>query len=138
VPVHCSASGKVFLAQMAPVQRQRLLSAVPLEAFTPRTVTDPTALEAELQRVRREGCGFDDEEFLPGLVCAAVPVSPAGGAGRASLCVAVQGPAVRLNRDKLTALLPALREAADSLARLEADAPSDDADTAAPARRAAP
>jgi DNA-binding IclR family transcriptional regulator len=119
VPMHCSASGKVFLAQMAPAQRSRLLGAAPLEACTPRTRTDLAALEGELARVRAEGCAYDDEEFLPGLVCAAVPVPPPVPGGRSALCVAVQGPAVRLSRDKLVALLPQLRRAAQALAGLE-------------------
>ena len=34
VPAHCSASGKVFLAQMTPAQRQRLLAHAPLERYT--------------------------------------------------------------------------------------------------------
>jgi DNA-binding IclR family transcriptional regulator len=119
VPMHCSASGKVFLAQMAPAQRRRLLGAAPLEACTPRTRTELAALEGELARVRAEGCAYDDEEFLPGLVCAAVPVPPAALGARSALCVAVQGPAVRLSRDKLVALLPQLRRAAQALAGLE-------------------
>ena len=127
VPVHCSASGKIFLAQMTPAQRRRLLGAVALEACTPRTVTDTDALEQELQRIKREGCAFDNEEFLPGLVCAAVPVpAPAPVAAqrateRSSLCVALQGPAVRLSADKLRALLPPLQRAAQALALLESD-----------------
>ena len=124
VPVHCSASGKVFLSQMTPAQRQRLLGATPLEACTPRTRTDLGVLEAELRRVKADGCGFDDEEFLPGLTCAAVPVPPVNPKARASLCVALQGPTVRLNRDKLEALLPALRTAAQALSRLEEGGPS--------------
>ncbi|MFN9278279.1 MAG: IclR family transcriptional regulator [Rubrivivax sp.] len=124
VPMHCSASGKVFLSQMTPAQRQRLLGAAPLEACTPRTVTDLHGLEQELRRVKVEGCGFDDEEFLPGLTCAAVPVTPADPKARASLCVALQGPTVRLNRDKLQTLLPALHTAAQALSRLEEGAPS--------------
>lgn len=127
VPMHCSASGKVFLAQMAPAQRRRLLGAAPLEACTPRTRTDLAALEGELARVRAEGCAYDDEEFLPGLVCAAVPVPPAAPGVRSALCVAVQGPAVRLSRDKLVALLPQLRHAAQALAGLEtSESPSPD------------
>ncbi len=31
VPVHCSASGKMFLAQMSPLQRKRLLAHAPLQ-----------------------------------------------------------------------------------------------------------
>lgn len=35
VPVHCSASGKMILSQLAPVQRRRLLEAAPLKQYTP-------------------------------------------------------------------------------------------------------
>jgi DNA-binding IclR family transcriptional regulator len=53
-----------------------------------------------------------------------VPVPAADPKARSSLCVALQGPTVRLNRDKLQALLPALRTAAQALSRLEEGAPS--------------
>lgn len=39
VPLHCSASGKLFLAQMSPSQCRRLLEAAPLEQYTPNTLT---------------------------------------------------------------------------------------------------
>lgn len=118
VPAHCSASGKLFLAQMAPAQRRRLLAHAPLEAYTPRTVTDLEALEDELKRVRRDGYALDNEEFLPGLLCAAVPV-PARRGGRSGLCVAVQAPVMRLTADKALQLVPALQRAAAALAAIE-------------------
>ena len=120
VPVHCSASGKVFLSQMAASQRQRLLDNTPLEAFTPKTLTAPEALEAEIRKVKRQGFALDNEEFLPGLLCVAVAVP--SGAGRSNLCVAVQAPLMRLTTDKALALLPALQRAAAALSRIETDA----------------
>ena len=48
MPVHCSASGKVFLAEMTPTQRQRLLAHAPLEAYTPKTLTHMDQLEKEM------------------------------------------------------------------------------------------
>ena len=120
VPVHCSASGKVFLSQMAAAQRQRLLDNTPLEAFTPKTLTAPEALEAEIRKVKRQGFALDNEEFLPGLLCVAVAVPSA--AGRSNLCVAVQAPMMRLTADKALALLPALQRAAAALSRIETDA----------------
>ena len=120
VPVHCSASGKVFLSQMASSQRQRLLDNTPLEAFTPKTLTAPEALEAEIRKVKRQGFALDNEEFLPGLLCVAVAVPSAGG--RSNLCVAVQAPLMRLTADKALALLPALQRAAAALSRIETDA----------------
>ena len=120
VPVHCSASGKVFLSQMAPGQRQRLLGNAPLEAFTPKTLTDLAALEAEVRNVRRQGFALDNEEFLPGLLCVAVAVPSVSG--RSNLCVAVQAPMMRLTADKALALLPALQRAAAALSHIETDA----------------
>lgn len=121
VPVHASASGKVFLAQMNAAQRARLLQAAPLERCTPQTLTDPAALEAELAQVRRLGHALDREEFLPGLVCVAVPV-PTTPKTRATLCVALQAPVVRLPIDRALQWLPALQRAAKALAKLENEA----------------
>ncbi|MFO1330483.1 MAG: IclR family transcriptional regulator [Rubrivivax sp.] len=125
VPVHASASGKVFLAQMAPAQRARLLQAAPLERCSAATLTDAAALEAELAAVRTQGYGLDREEFLPGLVCVAVPVAPATRGARATLCVALQAPAVRLPIDRALQWLPALRRAAAALQRIEGEAPAE-------------
>ena len=120
VPAHCSASGKVFLAQMPPAQRARLLAHAPLERCTSQSITTMKALEAELKTVKREGYALGREEFLPGLVCVAVPV-PAEG-GRSNLCVALQAPTMRLPLERALTWLSSLRRAAEALGRIEADA----------------
>jgi IclR family acetate operon transcriptional repressor len=130
VPVHCSASGKLFLAGMSPSQRQRLLGHASLEAFTPKTLTNLDALEEEIKQVKRQGFALDNEEFLPGLMCVAVLVPSASG--RSNLCVAVQAPIMRLTPHKALGLLPALHRAADALSKIENDAtpPFDDSTSA--------
>jgi len=120
VPVHCSASGKVFLSQMTQAQRQRLLGHAPLEAYTAKTLTQPAALEVEIRSVKRQGFALDNEEFLPGLLCVAVGVPSA--LGRSNLCIAVQAPMMRMTADKALALLPALQSAALALSHIESDA----------------
>ncbi|WP_213953636.1 IclR family transcriptional regulator [Variovorax sp. dw_954] len=119
VPVHCSASGKVFLAQMSPAQRRRLLANGPLEAYTPGTLTDLAQIEAEIERVQKDGHAFDNEEFLPGLLCIAALVPNPDGPS--NLCLAVQAPVMRLDMAKARKLLPALRRAALALSRLGMD-----------------
>lgn len=111
VPAHCSASGKLFLAQMTPAQRARVLGAGPMQRYTPNTITDPEALGRELEKVRRDGYALDDEEFLPGLVCVAVLV-PAADGGRSNMGLAVQAPIMRLTAAQAVELLPVLRRAA--------------------------
>lgn len=124
VPVHCSASGKIFLSQMAAAQRRRLLSNAPLEAYTPKTLTDPDALEKEVQRIRKDGYAIDHEEFLPGLLCIATLV-PSGDEAPSNLCIAVQAPVMRLDAAKAKTLLPALQRAAQALSRIDAGAATD-------------
>jgi DNA-binding IclR family transcriptional regulator len=117
VPAHCSASGKVLLAQMTAAQRQRLLAHAPLEKYTAKTLTDLAKFEKEIKRVQADGYALDDEEFLPGLLCLAVLVpSPAG---LSNLCVAVQAPIMRLTAAKAKQLLPALQRAALALSRID-------------------
>jgi DNA-binding IclR family transcriptional regulator len=124
VPAHCSASGKLFLAQMSPAQRRRTLAGVSLERYTPNTITDGEALEAELARVRRDGHALDREEFLPGLLCVAVPVP--NPQGRSSMGVAVQAPAIRFTVERALQVLPALQRAAAALARVDRLARAED------------
>ncbi|MDQ0606891.1 IclR family acetate operon transcriptional repressor [Variovorax sp. W1I1] len=124
VPVHCSASGKIFLSQMSAAQRRRLLSNAPLETYTPKTLTDPEALEKEVQRVRKDGFAIDNEEFLPGLLCIAALV-PSGDEAPSNLCIAVQAPIMRLDAAKAKTLLPALQRAALALSRIDTDVGSD-------------
>lgn len=120
VPAHCSASGKLFLAQMTPSQRRRLLENVPLEKYTERTIIDAAALEREIERVKHDGYALDNEEFLPGLFCVAVLVPRPGG--RSNTGIAIQAPVMRLSQDKVAKLLPALQRAADALSEIEAGA----------------
>lgn len=121
VPAHCSASGKVMLAQMTPAQRRRLLAHAPLEKYTAKTITGLVQLEREVRRVAKEGFALDDEEFLPGLVCIAVRVPSASAPAKTSnLCLALQAPVVRLSVARAKLWLPALQRTALALSRIDA------------------
>lgn len=115
VPVHCSASGKLFLAQMSKAQCRRLLRQIPLKAFTRNTLTDIDALEAEIDTVRHNGFAYDDEEFLPGLICIAV-LAPDIQGRKSNIGIAIQAPIMRMTREKALQCLPALQRAATAIA----------------------
>ena len=118
VPVHCSASGKLFLAQMTPSQRRRLLTSASLTQYTDKTLLTTEQVEDEIERVRRDGYAVDDEEFLPGLFCIAVLVPAAEG--KSNMAVAIQAPIMRMTAEKSVQCLPALQRAASALADVEA------------------
>lgn len=74
LPAHATAIGRVLLADLAPDEVADLLGPGPLEALTPRTVTDPTRLRGALAEVRARGYARIDEEFEQGLTTLAAPV----------------------------------------------------------------
>ncbi len=117
VPAHCSATGKLFLAQLPAREQKLLIESAPLERYTPNTIVSAKALHQELALVKTQGYGVDNEEFLHGLVCFAVLV-PASD-GLSYLGVAMQGPSVRLPVSAIDKHLPALQAAAAELAKLE-------------------
>ncbi len=115
IPVHCCASGKLFLALLDETARARLLRFSGMEPLTPGTITDRKLLLAELARIRKRGYSLDNEEFIPGMVAIAVPILNADGAIRAAL--SVHAPTVRFSStEALLAFVPRLRKSA---ARIE-------------------
>ena len=114
VPMHCTASGKLFLAHLPAARVRRILGSGPLKRFTARTITSIDALERELRKIRAAGIGTDSGEFLDGSVCLAVPVNDPHG--RLCAAVAVHGPAPRMTLKKGYEFLPAMRRAATEVA----------------------
>ena len=119
VPVHCSASGKLFLAHMSKSQRRRLIENVPLTQYTVNTITDYSMLKKDIEEAKIQGFAIDDEEFLPGLVCIAVLIP--SSTGQSNLGLAIQAPVIRLRPDEAIKFLPALQKAAKALAKIESD-----------------
>lgn len=95
VPFHCTASGKCFVASLAPMAQRRFVAALDLTALTPATKTSAEALIADLGAIRKRGYSLDEEEFLQGMVAIAVPVTDARGRFIAAL--AFHGPTQRLS-----------------------------------------
>ena len=117
VPLHCTASGKLFLSQMTTLERHAMLTRLTLKKMTYRTLTDPQSLADELERLAARAIGIDNEEFIRGMVAVAVPVrAPSDGHVLASL--AVHAPTARATLDDLLESVPQMREAASRLAPL--------------------
>ncbi len=116
VPLHCSAIGKLLLALAPASRRRRLLQSLELRRYTERTITDSAKLDAELRQIRKEQVSFDREEYLVGVVCAAVPV--VGKHGEIFAALAIQAPEARMSVEAARRHLPALRRVAGELAEI--------------------
>jgi DNA-binding IclR family transcriptional regulator len=76
---HALALGKVALAFARPHVLERYVHDPGLRRFTARTITEPAALRAEIDTVRRRGWAIDCEEFEEDFCCIAAPVRGPGG-----------------------------------------------------------
>ncbi len=74
LPVHSTTAGRVLLAFMEPKLAQQLLSASPLRAVTPHTITERAKIENIVARVRITGYATQRNETTPGLGTIAVPI----------------------------------------------------------------
>jgi IclR family acetate operon transcriptional repressor len=115
VPLHCTAIGKLFLAHMPADQVERMLGAAPLQRFTDTTLTTIPAVQRELERIRSQGFSIDNEEYLGGVICVAVPILDPQG--RICAALAMQAPRARMSLGEMQKHLPALRKAALQIAQ---------------------
>lgn len=113
VPMHCTASGKLFLASLSLLERQRILANLQLNRYSPRTIVDRQALEEELKRIARLGLGIDNEEFVRGMIAVAVPVL--GPDQKPVAAIACHGPTARVSLDDLMTRVPQIRVAAEAM-----------------------
>ncbi|HEY5076111.1 MAG TPA: IclR family transcriptional regulator [Acidimicrobiia bacterium] len=118
LPAYCTSLGKVLLAQLPAEERDERLRRVDFARRGPNTLTSRTALEAELERVRREGYAINNEELAYGLRSIAAPVLTHDGAAAAAINLAVHSSMVS-SADMGARFGPVLmRTAADISARL--------------------
>jgi sugar lactone lactonase YvrE/DNA-binding IclR family transcriptional regulator len=99
VPLHCTAAGKALLAFQDPAVGRGLVERLALDGFTPRTLTTPEALQADLTLTRARGYSVSYEEHLPGVnsVAAAIP----GRDGTPIGALVALGPSSRLDNSNI-------------------------------------
>jgi DNA-binding IclR family transcriptional regulator len=115
LPAHASALGKILLAHHAYAAAELMRSG--LERFTPATITDPDALERELERVRQRGWAADIGELVNGEVSCAAPILDRRGVTVGAM--GVSGPPDRLlaARQPRGDLVAFVRDAARAVSR---------------------
>jgi IclR family transcriptional regulator, acetate operon repressor len=115
VPLHCTATGKLFLALMPTARRTALLDEIELKAYSPNTITSRKRLDEELARIRDERMAVNNEEFMVGATGLSVPLMGIDGEMIAGL--ALHAPVARLSVNDVRAHASTLRRAAEKLAR---------------------
>jgi IclR family transcriptional regulator, acetate operon repressor len=115
-PLHCTSTGKLFLAHLADDALQQLVRVLKLERYTPRTIVDKGAFLKELATIRKRGWAFTDEEYLPGVAGCSVPIFRSQNEFIAG--VSMTFPVARMSFAEMKQHVPTLQAASKELSRL--------------------
>lgn len=110
-PLHITAVGKLFLAEDGPDKCADYARRTGLPRFTENTLTDADAFMKEIERIRRQGYAFDNEEAEKGVSCIGAGIF--SDDGRLVAGLSVSAPSDRLNR----AWAPQVRQTAEKISR---------------------
>ena len=105
-PAACVASGKALLAALNPDAAALHARLGALLAHTPHSIVVPAQLQAELERIRRQGYAENREEWRLGVCGLGVPVFDALGEPLAAVGMSV--PSIRFSRTQVRGLAAGL------------------------------
>jgi DNA-binding IclR family transcriptional regulator len=98
-PVHCSATGKIFLSYLSNEDIKRIHGGKnTLKKMTDRSIGTIAELINAVETVRKKGVAYDDEEALNGVYCVAAPILNAKGECLASISIST--PKNRITEEK--------------------------------------
>lgn len=110
MPAHCTAGGKVILAQLAPDDVRRLYAGGRLDRMTSRSLSSMNELQRELEEVRERGYATNVGESEDDVAAVAVAIPGRPGMRRAAITVSApitrlsEKPAQQIARFALTAI----------------------------------
>lgn len=114
-PLHTTAAGKVLLAGMTAERFEAYLRRAEWQARTPRSITSPEALRAEIMEVRRSGMAIENGEYWPEVHAIAVGVHDF--TARLVGAVSLSGPLWRQSADVVAERAALLRETAGRISQ---------------------
>lgn len=112
-PAHCTAVGKAMLACLPEREVDDILRQHGLPRRTPKTITTPAEIKAELTAIRQRGYSVDNEEVEEGVRCVGAAVLD--HAGRPLAAISVSAPAFRLPLEKVPVVAASICRAAQAL-----------------------
>ena len=119
-PLHCTGGGKTILAYKSEEIRNDIINRIKLEPFTDSTITDKEKFIEELEKIREDGYGFDNEEREVGVSCIAAPIFDVSRDVIASISISgLEARFTKENREKwINAILEVSKEVTEHLTSL--------------------
>ena len=113
LPLHASASGKLYLASIKKDDALQIFRNIKTPASAKNTITEISQFKKELNKINKQGYAFDDEEWFNGMVGLSLPITNANK--ELCFCLSTHTAKSRKNIEDLKKILPLMLSAATSL-----------------------
>lgn len=110
LPMTTSASGKLYLSQMDPARVKQIFSTIKPASITKNSITKINDFLNELETIRTDGQAFDREEWIEGMIGAAVPIFNRDN--KLCACLSTHSLTTRKQLEDLENKIPILKSAA--------------------------
>lgn len=107
-PVSVTGVGKVLLSEMARYDVINILKEKGMPKLTPNSITDINTFLDELDRVKKQGYAFDNEECEQGAKCVAAPIRD--HTGKIVAAISISGPASRITMQRRDDLIKIIKQ----------------------------
>ncbi len=113
VPMHATASGKLYLSQFSKVKRLKILEHLPKPKLAKNTLIHVEDFEEEFKKIRKNGYATDNEEFINDMVAISAPILD--NEKKVSAGVYIIAPTIRKSLNELLEYVPLLKQTAKEL-----------------------
>ena len=113
LPLHASASGKLYLSSIKKEDALEIFNNIKTPASAKNTITEISQFKKELNKIKKQGYAFDDEEWFNGMVGLSLPITNAKN--ELCFCLSTHTAKSRKNIDDLKKILPLMLSASKNL-----------------------
>ena len=114
-PLYCGASSKIHLAHMKKYEVDQYVKHTQLKSYTRNTITNREKLLEDLEKIRKRGYAFSNQEIDVGASGVAAPIRNNKGEVVVGLCVV--GPTNRINHKNQGSIARAVIHCAETVSR---------------------
>lgn len=115
VPLHCSSTGKIFLAYRFKDNLEDYFSQAAAARFTKNTIVTLSEMKIEVESIRKQGYAVDDQEYHEDVRCLAAPVRDSRG--QVTVAIGVTGPVSSFTKERKEFVKECVLEASLLLSR---------------------
>ncbi len=110
IDLYSTATGKVFLAYMSDEEFRKYCESTVFKPKTLHTITDVSVMKRQLNKIKREGISFDNEEQQIGIVSIGAPVK--GPDGKVIAAISIIAPSARIDPKDTDKTIDMIKECA--------------------------